>query len=131
MTTIRKLAWIHVEDRRLLCARSAGRPLFYIPGGKPEAGEDDLTALTREIAEELGVAIDPATARLYGRFTAPAEGRPGVEVAVDAYFAAHEGTPRPSAEIDEIRPIASADAASVSAVAQIILQQLKAEDVID
>jgi 8-oxo-dGTP diphosphatase len=51
-------------DRVLACARSdqaeaAGH--WEFPGGKVEPGEDDLTALTRECLEELGVRIDVGT----------------------------------------------------------------------
>jgi 8-oxo-dGTP diphosphatase len=51
-----------VEDGRVLVARRAGGPfdgLWEFPGGKVEPGESDLSALVRECAEELGVAIVP------------------------------------------------------------------------
>lgn len=129
--TIRKIGWVHVVDRRMLCVRSEGRDLFYIPGGKPEAGEDDAQALVREIAEELGVAIDPATIAPRGRFVAPADGKTDVEVAVDTYAADHIGTPAPHGEIAELRFLSSTDGAIVSAVTREILQHLKAQNVID
>jgi 8-oxo-dGTP diphosphatase len=50
-----------VRDGRLLAARrttpvaAAGR--WELPGGKVEPGESPETALTREIAEELGCAV--------------------------------------------------------------------------
>lgn len=45
---IDKIAWIHLEQRRLLTARNAGRDRFYLPGGKREPGESDLETLVRE-----------------------------------------------------------------------------------
>ncbi len=34
--------------------------MWHLPSGKLDAGEDVLTAATREAAEEIGVLIDPA-----------------------------------------------------------------------
>jgi 8-oxo-dGTP diphosphatase len=51
-----------VEGDRVLVAQRAGGPydgLWEFPGGKVEPGESDLSALVRECAEELGVAIVP------------------------------------------------------------------------
>ncbi len=51
-----------VEGDRVLVAQRHGGPYdgcWEFPGGKVEAGESDLSALVREIAEELGVAIVP------------------------------------------------------------------------
>jgi 8-oxo-dGTP diphosphatase len=51
-------------DRRVLLQRRApGRAmagLWEFPGGKVEEGETPEAALVREIAEELGVTLDPA-----------------------------------------------------------------------
>jgi 8-oxo-dGTP pyrophosphatase MutT (NUDIX family) len=128
---ITKVAWVHIVDRRLLCVRSIGRDLFYIPGGKPEPGEDDAAALVREIREELGIALDPATIVPAGRFAAPADGKPDREVVIHAYAAQHEGVPAPHGEIAELRFLTADAVDSVSAVTRKILQHLKADDGID
>lgn len=48
---------------RLLAARRLEPPAlaggWELPGGKVEAGEDDLAALVRECREELGIVIRP------------------------------------------------------------------------
>lgn len=128
---IRKLAWLHIERRRLLCARTDGRDIFYVPGGKPETGESDLEALTREIREELGVSLIPSTMAFHGHFEAPADGKPGLVVAVDAWEGHCDGTPVPSGEIAALRFIAASDPVPVSAVTRLILDSLKADNVID
>lgn len=129
--TIRKVAWIHVVNRKLLCVRTGGRGLFYVPGGKPEDGEDDLNALIREIAEELGVALVPPTIRKAGRFTAPADGSPDKTVSIETYMSEFLGNLTPGFEISEARFLGSADADLASAATQEILKHLKAKNVID
>jgi 8-oxo-dGTP diphosphatase len=130
-TTIRKVAWLHVADRRLLCARSEGKTAFYVPGGKPEPGEDDAATLIREVREELGVSLDAATIAPAGSFTAPADGKPGVSVAVEAFFAAHCGTIAPCGEIAELRFLTHDPEVEVSAVTRAILHHLGETHVID
>jgi 8-oxo-dGTP diphosphatase len=51
-----------VDGDRVLVAQRAGGPYdgrWEFPGGKVEAGESDLSALVREIREELGTEIVP------------------------------------------------------------------------
>ncbi|GAA1284312.1 hypothetical protein Psi02_33790 [Planotetraspora silvatica] len=75
--TIDKIAWIHLEDGKVLSTRTRGKDVYYFPGGKREPGETDLDTLTREIDEELAVAVLPATAELLGVFEARAHGHAG------------------------------------------------------
>lgn len=54
------------DGRFLLTSRPAGKVYagyWEFPGGKLEAGESVAQALTRELQEELGIAIDPAAVR--------------------------------------------------------------------
>ena len=51
-----------VDGERVLVAQRSGGPYdgcWEFPGGKVEPGESDLTALVREIREELGVDVVP------------------------------------------------------------------------
>jgi 8-oxo-dGTP diphosphatase len=63
MTTIQQrvvAAVIRDGDRFLICQRPAHKRhggLWEFPGGKCEAGETDAQAITRELAEELGVEV--------------------------------------------------------------------------
>ena len=68
MPSIDKIAWIRLEDGKILSTRSHGKEVFYIPGGKREPGETDVQALVREIREELDVAIAPGSATHAGTF---------------------------------------------------------------
>lgn len=99
-------AVIRDEDGRLLLVRKRGRDVFIQPGGKREPGEDDLTALARELGEELGCRLLPGSARLLGRLDAPAVHEPGWRVESSVYCVEIEGEPRAGAEIDELRWVA-------------------------
>lgn len=124
---IDKLAWIHIDDGRVLCARSHGQDVYYLPGGKREAGESDQAALVREIREELRVELDPASIRPLGVFEAPAHGKPGVIVRMTCYTAGFTGEPRPSAEIAEVAWLTYADRERLSAAGQVIFDFLHEE----
>ena len=93
-------AVIRDASDRLLTVRKRGTVRFMLPGGKREPGEDDLTALARELREELGVTI--ASARLLGRFEAPAANEPGATVKSAAYRVDFAGQIEVLAEIEEL-----------------------------
>jgi 8-oxo-dGTP pyrophosphatase MutT (NUDIX family) len=99
---IEKVGLCLVRDGRVLLVRSHGQDIFQIPGGKQEPGETDLHALARETTEELDVAVIPGTERYLATFTAPAAGRPGVEVEVRLYAADLSGPPHAASEIVEL-----------------------------
>ena len=96
MTPIDKIAWIRLEDGKILSTRSRGKDVYYIPGGKREPGETDVQALVREIREELDVAIAPDSATHAGTFQAQAHGHPaGLEVRMTCYTADYQRDPDP------------------------------------
>jgi len=113
---------------RLLTVRKRGTSRFMLPGGKREPGEDDLTALAREIREELGVAL--TSAALLGRFEAPAANETGATVRSCAYVVEVEGVIAIQAEIEEllwIDPAAPPDVPIAPLLAGQILPALTAE----
>lgn len=87
---------------RVLVVRKQGSETFIQPGGKPEPGEAPLVALARELKEELGVTLDPATAVPLGRFEAWAVHETGHRVRANAYLVTVTGSPRAQAEIAEL-----------------------------
>ena len=87
-------------DGRLLTVRKAGTGAYMLPGGKREPGEDDLTALARELSEELGVRL--VSAEMFGNFEAAAINEPGARVRSDVYSVKVEGAYRPGAEIADL-----------------------------
>lgn len=127
MAMIDKLAWLYVQDGRILCARSRGKDTFYIPGGKREAGETDHAALQREIREELSVELTADSLALAGVFEAPAHGRPsGTTVRMTCYFGDYAGEFQAASEIEELAWLAYADMEKTSAVDHLVFGWLKA-----
>ncbi|MEU8104350.1 HEAT repeat domain-containing protein [Nonomuraea muscovyensis] len=123
--TIDKIAWIHLDNGRILSTRSRGKTVWYIPGGKREPGETDLDTLIREIGEELSITIIPTTATHVGTYHAQAHGHAdGITVQMACYTADHHGVPTPSSEIEEITWLTYADRDRVSPVDKIIFDHL-------
>lgn len=125
VTVIDKIAWIRLERGAILSSRSRGKDVYYIPGGKREAGESDVETLTREIEEELSVAIAGDSAAHVGTFEAQAHGHAeGIVVRMTCYTADYRGTLRPASEIEEMVWLNYADRGRVSPVDQIIFDHL-------
>ncbi|GIF67339.1 DNA mismatch repair protein MutT [Asanoa ishikariensis] len=124
---IDKVAWILLANGTILCSRNHGRDLFYLPGGRREAGESDLRTLVREVREELGVTIVAGTQARLGTFEAEAHGQaPGTQVRMTCYTADHHGTPHPDHEIAEMAWLGYADRDRVSAVDRLVFDHLHA-----
>lgn len=122
------VAWVHLENGRILCARPRGKDVFYVPGGKREGAESDLQTLLREIAEELTVALLPATVTHVGTYEAvQPPGHPdAVRVRMSCYAAGYSGTLAASSEIDELAWFCYADRPRVPAVDQLLFDDLRA-----
>lgn len=131
-TYIDKLAFIEIQDRKVLETRSCGKDVWYIPGGKRDADETDAQALVREVKEELGVDVDPASMAHYGTFETQAHGKPeGTMVRMTCYTAKYLGELVPSAEVEEMAWFSYAQKHLTSPVDQLIFDDLKARDLID
>ncbi|MEU7576527.1 NUDIX domain-containing protein [Streptomyces sp. NPDC041068] len=88
------------EGRLLVVSKQAAPDLFYLPGGKPDAGESPTQALTRELDEELGVMpLDP-------RFLADVDAVAALEnvpMRMTVFEADIDRTPAPAAELAHLR----------------------------
>lgn len=123
--SIDKIAWICLREGRLLCARSKGKEIYYLPGGKREPGESDADTLLREIEEELSVRIRPETVSLIGTFEAKAHGKTeGTMVKMACYSAEYEGKLTAASEIEELAWLTYEDRVKVSAAAQMVFDRL-------
>ena len=95
------VAWVRVENGRILCARPRGKDVFYIPGGKREGAESDLQTLLREITEELSVTLLPETVRHAATYEAEQPGAhpDGAVVRMSCYTGDYRGTLAPAARL--------------------------------
>ncbi|RAU81953.1 NUDIX hydrolase [Pontibacter arcticus] len=126
MQLIDKLAWIQLQDGKILSTRSRDRTKYYIPGGKREAGENDFEALSREISEELSVNLIKESITLAGIFVAQADNHPeGTLVRMTCYTGNYTGTMAPANEIEEIVWLTYQDRTRISAVDQLIFDWLR------
>lgn len=130
-TVIDKLAWLQIENDKVLCARSKGKSTYYIPGGKRDPGETDAQALVREIKEELTVELNPESLAFYGEFVAPADGKPeGTVVQVRCYQADYIGDLAPDSEIEELAWLGFDDIEKCSVVVQKLFVELNQKQLI-
>ena len=95
-------ALIRDEAGRVLLVRKRGTVAFMQPGGKRDRGEDDATALARELDEELGCEVVPGSLRPLGQFVAPSANEPGFQVRASVYAVNVQGIVAARAEIEEI-----------------------------
>lgn len=127
MRLIDTVAWVCLEDGRILGARSRGKRLFYIPGGKRHPGESDADTLLREVEEEVSVALLPRTVAHLGTYEAAADGH-GADAVVRmaCYTAAYRGTLAASGEIEEIAWLRYADRDRTAPVDRDVFDDLRA-----
>jgi len=95
-------ALIRDGEGRVLLVRKRGTAAFMQPGGKRDAGESDVAALSREIVEELGCRVRENSALALGVFDFQAANEPGFQVRAAVYAVDVDGAIQPQAEIDEM-----------------------------
>jgi 8-oxo-dGTP pyrophosphatase MutT (NUDIX family) len=127
--TVIAAAWVLVRERRALVVRAHGSDAFYLPGGKPEPGETYAEAATREVREEVGLAVETATLFPYADLVAPAHNRPpGTDVRLICFTGGDPGgDPKPANEIAELAWFTHADAPRTAPAIRLVLARLAAE----
>jgi 8-oxo-dGTP diphosphatase len=95
-------ALIRDAEGRVLLVRKRGTATFMQPGGKRDAGEDDVSALARELDEELGCRVVPSSIASLGTFQCQAANEPDRQVNAAVYAVDVTGAVAAQAEIDEI-----------------------------
>ncbi|MEL7142770.1 MAG: NUDIX domain-containing protein [Cyanobacteria bacterium J06643_4] len=132
VTVLDVVAWICIQNKHLLCARTRGNDVFYLPGGKRESGESDWTSTAREVKEELGVQLVDGTLtevliveeKAHG-FTEP------TRVVMKCFQADYVGELKPCSEIAEIAWLRYAEKSKCAPATQRVLEHLAKQQLID
>ena len=95
-------ALIRDATGRVLLVRKRGTAAFMQPGGKRDAGENDVVALARELDEELGCRVVPGSIASLGVFQCQAANETDRQVHAAVYAVDVTGAIAARAEIDEI-----------------------------
>jgi ADP-ribose pyrophosphatase YjhB (NUDIX family) len=129
---IDKLALVEIRNKKILVTLSKGKDTWYIPGGKREKDETDEQALMREVKEELDVEIIPSSIQKYSVFEAQAHGKPvGTIIRMTCFTANHNGTLKPSAEIEKLDYLSYDQKFLTSPVDHLIMDDLKKKGLIE
>ncbi|WP_314322953.1 NUDIX domain-containing protein [Paenarthrobacter ilicis] len=94
---------VYNPDGHLLTVRKRGTDKFMHPGGKPEAGETAAQAASRELQEEVGIAVAPEDLEPLGVWLAAAANEAATDIQATVFIAPGTWDAHPSAEIAEIR----------------------------
>ena len=57
---------IIIQDGKIAVIYSRKNKFYKIPGGGVESGEDNITAMIREVKEEVGLTVKPETIKEFG-----------------------------------------------------------------
>ena len=102
MKPLRCACLVNQRNETLLLVRVRQNEHWYLPGGKIEPQESAESALRRELAEELGIALVPESIKYLYSVVGPAYGQPG-DVELICFSANWNGEPIPLGEITEVR----------------------------
>jgi len=128
---IDKLAFIEVQNKKVLVTLSKGKDRWYIPGGKREKDETDQEALTREIKEELSINLLPENIKYYGTFEAKAHGKKdGTIVRMTCYTASFKEEIQVNNEIEKYDFFSYSQKHLTSLVDHLIFSDLKQKKLI-
>lgn len=111
--------------------RTKGKELYYLPGGKIEAGEDEVAAIIRECKEELNIDLVAETIEKFCCFEAPAYGYAEPRIVImNCYLFAYTGQIQASAEIEDVFWACSADMHKLAPAAQVLMRVLNQKNLV-
>ncbi|GLK16391.1 NUDIX domain-containing protein [Herbiconiux flava] len=132
LPTIRVAALALIRERRLLMVTARARDVLYLPGGKIDPGESAAEAAAREAHEEVDVTVDPDALEPLFTVTVQAHGEPvGRLVEMQLFAGSTPDDPRPSAEVDAVHWVTTADSGRCPPAGAETLARLAALGLID
>lgn len=90
------------SEGRVLNVRKRGTSTLMLPGGKPELGETAAETALREVAEELGIELDPTLLAEFGEFRAAAANEAGFDVVAHVFEHPYVAGVQIQAEIEQL-----------------------------
>ncbi|ANJ25490.1 NUDIX hydrolase [Agromyces aureus] len=121
-----------VRDRRVLMVTARGRDVFYMPGGKIDAGETPAEAAAREAFEEVALVLDPDGLVELFEVVTQAHGEPdGRLVRMRVFEAQTDAAPTASAEVGALHWVTTAEIDRCPPAGADVLRRLAASGVID
>jgi 8-oxo-dGTP pyrophosphatase MutT (NUDIX family) len=124
-----------IQNRKLLLAFRKNKRCFYLPGGKIDKGETAISALCREIAEELNINLNEIELQFYTHISAPAYGElNGTIMEQDCFLIDKPVKPVAASEIGELKYFSLKeylDEPNKAPGAAMILKQLKKDNLVD
>ena len=121
-----------VRDRRVLMVTARDRDVYYMPGGKIDAGETAAEGAAREAREEVSLVLDPADLAELFEVRTQAHGEPdGREVHMRVFRAETDAEPVASAEVGALHWVTTADAGRCPPAGREVLTRLAALSLID
>ena len=108
------------------------RDVYFMPGGKIDAGETPAEAAVREAREEIAVSFEPAGEHPLFTVRVQAHGEPeGRLVEMQVFGGTTLDEPRASNEIDALHWVSTADAHRCPPAGAETLKRLASLDLID
>lgn len=121
-----------VRDRKVLMVTARDREVYYMPGGKIDAGETPAEAAAREAREEVALELDPAALDELFEVVTQAHGEPDGRLVRMAVFRAEtDASPQASAEVGALHWVTTAELDRCPPAGAEVLRLLAASDLID
>lgn len=116
------------EAGRLLIVRKRNTSKFMLPGGKPEPGETMAEAAARELAEEIGIVLEPAMLIPAGGWLGAAANEEKTDIQVELFTAHIRQQPVKAAEIEELAWIHPSEAVNRTDLAPLLTEHILCDE---